>query len=291
VTWRDTFDEHVMDAMGTDIVRDVGQDFIGQYVTDTEIDTPDTLTRAAQIMTDNLVEAAVAARTPGQVLAEIGIVAEDLAAHAAPVTAAQAAAEAKVDRVIPEPEARAHVERLAGAYAIRLGIAAFDMAAMTELLTGAFDTEEFLALGSINTLRGDDKGISDGPFFAAYHKASKTCVADTVQAAMMAAMTGVVVDMPTGVKTPKEKKKTKKELAAEAKANGGGAPPGPSCQASDLPKPEGDDFAPRDQDAARASPGQRGRLGRHDRRVAWHHQQRGEEGPCLPFVGSATRPR
>ena len=114
---------------------------------------------------------------------------------------------------------------------------------MTELLTGAFDDEEFLALGSINTLRGDDKGMTDTPFFAAYHKASKTCVADTVQAAMTAAMTGVVVDMPTGVKAGKEKKKTKKELAAEAKANAVAPPPAVTGTANTA-QPAGDDFAP-----------------------------------------------
>ena len=248
VAWCDAFDEHVMDIMGADVVRDVGQDFIGEYLSDTEIDTPDTLTRVAQIMTDNLVEAGVAGRTPGQVLAEIGIVADDLAPHAAPTTAAAAATAAKEDRVISEPEARAHVERLVGTYAIRQTIALFDAAAMTELLKLAFDDEEFLALGPINTMRGDDKGLADVPYFMAYHKASPTCVEDTVQAAMMAAMTGQVIEPPAGAKAPKEKKMTKKQLAAAAKAAAKAAAvaPPPSIPAAAPPgsAAAGDDFAP-----------------------------------------------
>ena len=47
--WCDLFDETLMDAIGQDLLRDIGQDFIGEWLTESEFDNPDTLTRAAQI--------------------------------------------------------------------------------------------------------------------------------------------------------------------------------------------------------------------------------------------------
>jgi len=244
IAWCDAFDEHIMDAMGVERVRDVGQDFIGEHVTGSEIDTPDTLTRVAQIMVDNLVEAAVKARSHGQVLAEIGIVSEDLAPHAAPQTAEQAKTAAVADRVIGEPEARARVERVVGMFAIKAGIAAFDAAALGETLKLCFDDEEFLALGPIEAMGGTR---DDVPFFMAYHKASPTCIADTVNAAMMAAMTGAVVEPPKDVKVPKAKKLTKKQIAEQEKAAvapNAVAPPPVQTATSDLSKPAGVDYSP-----------------------------------------------
>lgn len=221
VAWRDAFDEHVLDALGVDMVRDASQDFIGEYINDTAIDDPDTRNRASQILADRLIDAAVKGRTPGQVLAEIGIAKEDMASHAQPETPAQAAAStADAAPVIEEAHARAHVERLVGAYAIGLGVAGFDPAAVGVMLKEAFDTEEFVALGPIERMGG--KRV-DWPFFVAYAKASPTHVDDTVNAAFMAAMTGALVEPPKDM--PKPKKLTKKQIAEQAKAAAATASP------------------------------------------------------------------
>lgn len=224
VAWRDAFDEHIMDVIGKDMLRDIGQDFIGEWITDSEIDNPDTLNRAAQVMTERLVEAAVKNRAPGAVLSEIGIVHADLLPYCAVPSAEQAAA-AKIEaKPIDEAVARAHVERIVGNYAIKLGAANFDMVAVGELLKSAFDDEEFLALGYIETLGG---ARADWPYFAAYMKASPTHLSDTLNAAFMASITGQVVDMPKGApKPPKEKKERKtKATTGGGETSATGAPP------------------------------------------------------------------
>lgn len=210
--WNDLFDEHIMDAIGVDTLRDIGQDFIGEWLTDSEIDNPDTLNRAAQVMTERLVEAAVKNRAPGALLAEIPIVMEDLTPYCAPPTAEQAAA-AKIEaKPIDEAVARAHVERTVGAYAIKIGAANFNPAAVAEVLKLAFDDEEFLALGSIEAMGGTR---ADWPYFSAYMKASPSHIGDTVNAAFMASITGQVVDMPKGApKAPKKKKERKTKATA-----------------------------------------------------------------------------
>lgn len=239
--WSDAFDEHIMDTIGEDMLRDIGQDFIGEWLTDSEIDNPDTLNRAAQVMTERLVDAAVKGRAPGAVLSEIGIVHSDILPYCAAPSAEQEAA-AKIEAVpIDEAVARAHVERIAGNYAIKLGAANFDMVAVTELLKSAFDDEEFLALGYIETLGGKRE---DWPYFNAYMKASPSHLSDTVNAAFMASITGQVVDMPKGApKPPKEKKERKpKATTGDDAPVAGAAPPAgvtapvaaPAGEAADL---------------------------------------------------------
>jgi len=223
IAWRDAFDEHIMDVIGKDMLRDIGQDFIGEWLTDSEIDNPDTLTRAAQVMTDRLLDAAVRGRANGALLAEMDITMTDLAPYGTPPSADQVKAAAIEAKPIDEAVARGHVERIVGAYGIKLGAANFDMVAVTELLKSAFDDEEFLALGYIETMGGKRE---DWPYFAAYAKASPTHIDDTVNAAFMAAITGQVVEMPKGApKPPKEKKLTKKELALLAKGEAALKPP------------------------------------------------------------------
>lgn len=243
ITWRDQFDEHVLDAIGPDMLRDIGQDFVGEFVTDTEIDEPAVLNGAASNMTARLVDAAVKGRNPGQVLAEIGIVAEDIAKHAQPSPAGQAVVAAAEDRVIDEVTARTHVERLVGTYTINAGIAAFDAAKLTETLTLAFDDEYFLALGPIELMKGTK---DDVPYFMAYHKASKTCVEDTVQSAMTAAMMGVLADPVPAGKPAKPPKKPKGATAV----SGAVAPPPPGPVVAGVKAPDnapgatgGDDFS------------------------------------------------
>lgn len=191
VAWRDEFDNYLMQCLGEDTCRDIGQDFCGEYFTDNEFDTPDILTRAGQVAADRLVDSAIKGRSPAQVLAEIGIVAEDLAAHAAPQTAAQVQLSAATDVVIDETTARAHVERLVGGWAIKTGVGALDPGALGETLKLCFDDDFFLALGPIERLGGN---TNDVPYFMAYHKASKTAVDDTVAAAFTAALSGQILD-------------------------------------------------------------------------------------------------
>lgn len=242
VAWRDAFDEHIMDEIGKEDLTAIGQDFIGEWLTDSEIDNPDTLNRAAQVMTERLVEAAVKNRAPGALLAEIGIVMEDLAPYCAPPTAEQAAA-AKIEAApIDEAVARAHVERLAGNYAIKIGAANFNMAAVTEVLKLAFDDEEFLALGSIEAMGGTR---ADWPYFNAYMKASPSHLSDTVNAAFMASITGQVVDMPKGAPKPPKEKKDRKGKKSEATAGVAsppsvGAPPPPASVAAAPAKTAGE---------------------------------------------------
>lgn len=225
VAWRDAFDEHIMDVIGKENLRDIGQDFIGEWLTDSEIDNPDTLNRAAQVMTDRLLDAAAKGRAPGALLAEIGIVHSDLLPFCAAPSADQVKAAAIEAKPIDEAVARGHVERVVGAYGIKLGAANFDMVAVTELLKSAFDDEEFLALGYIETLGGKRE---DWPYFAAYAKASPTHIDDTVNAAFMAAITGQVVEMPkVAPKPPKEKKERKTKATAGAANPAVGAPPPP----------------------------------------------------------------
>lgn len=213
ISWRDQFDEHLLDAMGADVTRAVSQDFIGEYMTDSNVDEPDMRVRVAQIMADRLVDAAVKGRTPGQVLSEIGIVADDMAKFAQPVQDGQAKwnAEAAI-AMIDEPQARARVEQIAGKWAIKAGIAAFDPAALADALKLCFDEELFLALGPIEALGGTKE---DFPFFAAYWKAaSSTAINDTVAAAMNAAIVGAVVETPKG--KPVKKVRIDKENATDA---------------------------------------------------------------------------
>lgn len=235
--WNDGFDEEIMDVIGKNTLRDIGQDFIGEWLTDSEIDNPDTLTRAAQIMTDRLCDAATRGRAPGAVLAEIGIVHSDLLPYCVAPSADQMKAAAIEAAPIDEAVARAHVERLAGGYAIRIGAANFDLVAVTELLAACFDDEEFLALGHIERLGGKRE---DWPYFAAYMKASPTHVADTANAAFMASITGQLVEPPKNA--PKPKKLTKKEQAALAKANEVAPPPvvAPGSDAAPTQQPVGE---------------------------------------------------
>jgi len=239
--WCDLFDETIMDAIGQDLLRDIGQDFIGEWLTESEFDNPDTLTRAAQIAAARLIEVAiqmpdgkgVKARSPGQVLAEIGIVHDQIAAYAMPGSETQSVTAANVVTpvTIDTPTARAHVEGVVGRWAIGIGMAAFDVAVATELLKGALDDDEVLCLGFVERLGGTK---ADAPYFVTYFKAEPTtCIDATVSAALMASMTGVVTEPPKGTKKPKAP--TKKELAAAAKANAV-APPPPTATVATVEK-------------------------------------------------------
>lgn len=211
VSWCDGFDEYLMDAIGTDTLRGLGQDFIGQYLTDSEMDENTVLTSAAEQGAKLLVEAAVHAgqkegRSPGQVLAEVGIVHEDLAAHALPGGAPEAVVAA--EPVIDEVTARVRVEQIIGRWAIGVGVAALDPAAMAANFKPMFDDEHFLVLGPIQTIGGKTEDV---PYFMAYFKAhGAACVDQSVAAAFNAALTGEVVTDAKPVKPAGGKaKKTK----------------------------------------------------------------------------------
>ena len=202
IGWKDQFDEHIMDAIGPEALRMAGQDFIGEYCTESEIDEDTVREAAAQTMARNMVRTAVSDRQPGQVLAEIGIVHDDLI-KVAVVPEGGAKPEAQA---IAEPVARAHVERLVGAWAIKLGMGAFSVDYATEVLTIAFDDDDFLPLPYIEQLGGT---MADAPYFRAYFKAAgKDAIANTANAAMMAALTGAVVEMPKDAPKLKKPKKS-----------------------------------------------------------------------------------
>lgn len=213
IAWKDQFDEHIMDAIGPEALRMAGQDFIGEYLTESEIDEDAIREAAAQTMARNMVRTAVSDRQPGQVLAEIGIVHDDLIKVAVvDRTTGKNPALGEGYTPINEGVARAHVERLVGTWAIKLGMGAFTIEKATEVLRGAFDDDAFLPLSYIEVLGGTP---ADAPYFAAYHKAAgKDAIANTASAAMMAALTGALVEMPKDA--PKPKKLTKKEKDAEA---------------------------------------------------------------------------
>lgn len=241
VAWRDQFDEHIMDTLGQDVLRAAGQDFIGEYLTDSEIDEEVVRDAAAAVMARSIVQSNVLERQPGQVLAEIGIVAEDLAMAAGTIVGVGAAIKEMAPEV-SESTARGHVEQLVGKQAISLMAAgAFDLAAVTELLKGAFDDDPFLPLEYISRLGGTQ---ADQPYFAAYFRAAgKDAVSNTAQAAMMAALTGAIVEMPKDAPKPKKPGKGKKSDAAAAAP--AVSPPPPPVVASGLvttePKAAGDD--------------------------------------------------
>jgi hypothetical protein len=203
IEWKDQFDEYIMDTIGQDALRLAGQDFIGEFLTESEIDEDAIRNAAAAKMAANMVRTAVSDRQPGQVLAEIGIVHDDLI-KVAVVPAGGGAAPA--GEPVNEGVARAHVERLVGAWAIKLGMADFTLEKATEVLRGAFDDDDFLPLSYIEVLGGTP---ADAPYFRAYHKAAgKDAVSNTANAAMMAALTGTLVEMPKDAPKPKKTKKS-----------------------------------------------------------------------------------
>lgn len=207
-TWRDDFDQYIMDTLGEDVCQAAGQDFLGEFVTDSEIDEPAVRDAAAAAMARAIVQSNVLERQPGQVLAEIGIVHDDLLKVAIVPAGTTAPAEAPV---ITESTARGHIEQLVGNYAIKLGMGAFDLEATAELLKGAFDDDPFLPIGFVERLGGSH---ADVPYFAAYYKAAgKDAITNTAQAAMMAALTGQIVEMPKDAPKPPKGRKGKKSDA------------------------------------------------------------------------------
>lgn len=225
VAWRGDLDDYIMACLSEDVCQDIGQDFCGEYFTDTEFDNPDIRNRACQIAAGNLVEAAVRGRSNAQVLAEIGIVEADVAAVSVAAPAGAAPTVAKEAQAIDETTARVHVERLIGAWAIRTGIGGIDPAKLAETLKLCFDEDFFLSLGPIETQFGGNK--DDVPYFVAYHKAApSTCVDHTVAAAMMAAMTGTTVE-PAAKPKGKGGRKPKNVAAPAAAASPptGASPP------------------------------------------------------------------
>lgn len=220
VSWRDDFDTYLMQCLGEDTCAGMGQDFLGEFFTDNELDNPDLLNRASQIGTERLVDAAVKGRSAGQVIAEIGIVAEDLEPLALPQMALQVGQVAVVPSVDIDPtEARVRVERIIGSWAIKVGVGALEPGKLAADVKLCFDDDPFLPLGQIERFGGTK---DDVPFFIAYMKASKTYVDDTVAAAFTAALTGQLVEPATKPKGRGGRKK--KETAAGATAV---APPPP----------------------------------------------------------------
>lgn len=236
--WRDAFDESIMDAIGVDALRLAGQDFIGEFLTDSEIDEETVRDAAASKMANNIVQTSIGDRQPGQVLAEIGIVAEDLqklAPNIAPGGLVSAGTPTAL--LVSEPVARAHVERLVGTWAISQGIGAFDMDATTALLKTAFDDDPFIPLSAILSIGGKNE---DAIYFAAYFKAAgKDAVANTASAAMMAALTGQIIEMPKGA--PKPRKGKKSEPGANTSPVPPPSPPPVSPVASSSPVAAGKD--------------------------------------------------
>lgn len=232
--WRDLFDTHLMDAVGIDALRLAGQDFIGEYLTDSELDETAVRDTAARKMADNMAQSSIGERQAGQVLAEIGIVAEDLLKLAPGATAgAPAAAQAAV-AVIAEPIARAHVERLVGAWAISVGIGGVSSPGITDLLATAFEDDAFIPLSAIKSMGGKD---ADAPYFAAYFKAAgKDAITNTANAAMMAALTGSVVELPKDAPKPRKPKKGEQTGLTTAPAP---PPPPPVVTADSAGKPAG----------------------------------------------------
>lgn len=232
VKWREDFDQCIMDTLGEDICKAAGQDWLGEHATDSEIDEMAVREAAAHAMARNIVQANILERQPGQVLAEIGIVAEDLAG-VAPQSATAATSTASAVLSISESTARGHVERLVGTKAIAdMAAGAYNPDKLVELLKGAFDDDPFLPLGFIEQLGGTQ---ADQPYFAAYFKAAgKEAIANTAQAAMMAGLTGQIVEMPKDAPKPKKGKKTATEAPPPIVAAPPVAPPAP-------PRAPGDD--------------------------------------------------
>lgn len=211
VKWRDDFDQHIMEALGEDVCRAAGQDWLGIYCTDSEVDHEPTRIDAANAMARNIVQASVLDRQPGQVLAEIGIVHDDLLKVAiVPDGGVLDRALGNAGAIIIESHARGRVEQLVGKFAIAaMGAGTFDAAKLTEVLNGAFDDDDFLPIGHIEALGGSQ---NDLPYFRAYLRAAgQEAIQNTVQAATMAALTGTIVEMPKDAPKPKKGKGKKSD--------------------------------------------------------------------------------
>lgn len=241
IVWREQFDEAMMDAFGAELLRFAGQDFVGEFCTDSELDDGATQDKAADFAAKAIVTTAIRDRQPGQVLAEAGIVHDDFLAFV--TVPAGGAASAAVDIVIDTAAAQKRVNEIVGTWALKQG-AAFDMAAATDLMKGAFDDDDFLPLTYIETMGGT---AADRPFFAALYKAEGTGVVErVVAAAMMTALTGV----PSEIAAPpaeKPKRTTKKVAVPEVPPPPPPPPPVLAGQAAPEPataqRPAGDDYA------------------------------------------------
>lgn len=249
-SWLEGFDAYLLQCIG-DTATGLGQSWVGEYLTDSDFDNPDILNRACQIGADNLAAAAIGGRLNGQVLAEIGIVNEDLLPLAVAAQNNNVDTSAEQAAAIDEGTARARVEQIVGAWAIKQGMSALDVATLGDnIIKPCFDDDKFLALGPIHAIGGKDE---DFPYFLAYHKANANHVADTVSAAFMAAMTGNLVETPPPGKAPPKAStppKTRKGrgAAAATAASGTAPPPAQSNVATHLPATSssaagGEDFA------------------------------------------------
>ncbi len=210
--WRDGFDMHLLDALGSDMQKAIGPSAIGEHFTDADVDDLDVRGKVAHELAERLAESAQVydRRDPNNVKVDIaktlnlaGVSGAELVVHAATATG-RAIADAAPS--IDEPTARARVEQVVGAYAIRQGDA-FDPIVASELLSAAFDEDHFIAVGAIERMGGV---VADQAYFAAYQAAAPLEAAgNTLAAAMAALVSGAVVEAP---------KKTGKKIKVDPEA-------------------------------------------------------------------------
>ncbi len=224
--WRDAFDEHLMAALGTDMQKAIGPSALGEHFTDSDVDDLEVRGKVAFELAERLAESAQVYDTTNpnavkvhavKTLELAGVGHLDLAPHATGGTAVAAPVAPSID----EPTARARVEQIVGAFAIRQGDN-FDPIVASELLSAAFDDDHFISVGAIERMGG---GVQDTPYFGAYQMAAPLEAAgNTLAAAMAALVSGAVVTAP---------KKTGKKIKVDPKA--GAIPLAPPAVVSPTP--------------------------------------------------------
>lgn len=197
--WLDAFEAHLLGDLGADLQRVIGPSVIGEHFTDPDVDDPEirlTVAREAAVhlahnvmpMDDsdpNNVKPSI-----NKTLSAAGVVDTDFS----PYMSGKAITVSTVAKsFIDEPQARAAVERIAGAYALRMADK-FDPLVLDELLASAFDDDHFISIGGIERLGGT---VADQLYFASYIKAAPgEARSNTLSAAMEAFTSGALVETP-----------------------------------------------------------------------------------------------